>query len=673
MRKIIFLAIGLLIINNTYSQDFKFGKISEEDLNETIHSIDSSANAAVLYRNENIYFLYNESKGFVQTKEVHERIKIYNKEGYDWSTKKIILYDGGGGKSESVNSLKGATYNIEKGKVVKDRLKNDGIFEEDYNDYSKITTITMPNIQDGSIIEYSYKVISPFLDIDDVIFQYDIPINKFDFSISSPEYYVYNTTYNLKADYLPELKPSKKQSKISISGKTDYVNAGMRNDRSSSGGVLEYEDKILTANEEDIPSLKPEAYAGNINNYRSKLSFELKAILNQYGGIRESYSYNWEDVSKTIYNDSDFGNQLNKSNFFKEDIAPLVDGITNPYQKAIVLQEFIKSKIKWNGFYGYSAFNGVRKSYKEGEGNVADINLTLIAMLRSQGIEANPVLVSTKNNGIPLFPTRKGFNYVICMVENQDGYILLDASEVYSTANVLPTRILNWQGRVIKDNGSSSWVSLRPSNQSAESTFLNVKINDDFSVDGKIRKSITDQSALNYRTRYASMDSEEHIKNLEKGKGDIEITELEVTNARDISKPYQYSYSYTASGVVDDIGDNLYFSPLFFLTQDESPFKLEERKYPIDFVVPIQDKYTVNIMLPENYKVETMPESEIMEFKNGAATFSYVSKVNGKYLQFNIALDINTSLIDPLDYGVFKAFFENMIKKQNEQVVLTKA
>ena len=57
---------------------------------------------------------------------------------------------------------------------------------------------------------------------------------------------------------------------------------------------------------------------------------------------------------------------------------------------------------------------GTRKAYLEGEGNVADINLLLIAMLRSQGVDANPVLVSTRNNGIPLFPTRKGFNYVIC-------------------------------------------------------------------------------------------------------------------------------------------------------------------------------------------------------------------------------------------------------------------
>ena len=59
----------------------------------------------------------------------------------------------------------------------------------------------------------------------------------------------------------------------------------------------------------------------------------------------------------------------------------------------------------------------MRKAYKDKTGNVAEINLMLTAMLRYAGINANPVLVSTRSNGIALFPNRTAFNYVIAAVE----------------------------------------------------------------------------------------------------------------------------------------------------------------------------------------------------------------------------------------------------------------
>ena len=72
---------------------------------------------------------------------------------------------------------------------------------------------------------------------------------------------------------------------------------------------------------------------------------------------------------------------------------------------------FLKSKVKWNGFYGKYTDKGVRKAYKDRVGNVAEINLILTSMLRFAGLNANPVLVSSRGNGIPIFPTTNGFDY----------------------------------------------------------------------------------------------------------------------------------------------------------------------------------------------------------------------------------------------------------------------
>ena len=130
--------------------------------------------------------------------------------------------------------------------------------------------------------------------------------------------------------------------------------------------------------------------------------------------------------------------------------------------------QFVKRKVKWNGYKGLSLDKTLKRAYEEGSGNVAVINLMLTSILRKAGLRANPVLVSTRSNGIPFFPTRNGFNYLITAVSIGNETILLDASEFYSFPNLLPKRALNWRGRLIMKDGSSSWINLTSGASSKE-------------------------------------------------------------------------------------------------------------------------------------------------------------------------------------------------------------
>ncbi|MDO1499625.1 hypothetical protein Q2T40_05665 [Winogradskyella maritima] len=94
--------------------------------------------------------------------------------------------------------------------------------------------------------------------------------------------------------------------------------------------------------------------------------------------------------------------------------------------------------------------------------------------------------------------------------------------------------------------------------------------------------------ALRYRDRYTGVTSEDHIKQIEKDKGDLVISTLNFENSKDTSKPVMLTYEYNSSDAIDNIGGNLYFSPLVFLTMNESPFKLDKRDYPIDFIMPLK-------------------------------------------------------------------------------------
>ena len=112
---------------------------------------------------------------------------------------------------------------------------------------------------------------------------------------------------------------------------------------------------------------------------------------------------------------------------------------------------------------------------------------------------------------------------------------------------------------------------------------------------------------------------------------------------------------------------------MVFLAAKESPFKPETRLYPIDFGFPMKDRYIVNIDLPEGYKVESLPENAVFNLGEDTGSFRYLISQVGNKLQLSVELSINKSFIAAEEYGNLKKFYELLIAKENEKVVLSKA
>lgn len=661
----------LFLSINTFSQDYKFGKVSKEELLEKRNPNDSSAHATVLYQNQEIYYQFSQNDGFVKVNYVHKRIKIYDKEGYDWATQKVRLYDKSAANSENLKGLKAFTYHLDNDKIKKTKLQSESIFDEKVNEFWAIRKFTMPNINDGVVVEFEYEIHSPYISIDDVILQELIPIRKLDFELRIPEYFNFNKTINPKSTYYPEIVESE-YDRVENTYHRNRVttNRGTQSSTTEASG-WRFREKKYEIHESNIPALEQEPFVDNLRNYQAKIAWEYAFYKGPDGEIK-TYSTTWEKVVETIYNNDSFGGQLNKGAYFKEEIDAILEGVDDPIQKAALVFDFVKSKVKWNGFVSIYTNEGVKNAYKKGEGNVAEINLMLTAMLRYAGLTSNPVLVSTRDNGIPFLPTREGFNYVICAIEVQDSIILLDATHPYSTANILPEHVINWQGRIVREHGSSSWISLNSSVASKETVSLNMKVNDDLSIEGKVRGHLTNYLAYEFREKYNNLSPELQIQNFEKDKNGIEIVDLEMDGNKSLSEPITYSYQYQIDNMVEEIGGKLYITPLSFLAPEDNPFKVETRQYPIDIIFPRSEKYVVNMMLPNGYVVESLPSNLKVQFNNGESEFTYLAKENGDFIQFTMSLEMSKTLILPKDYREFKKFFELMIEKEIEKVVLKK-
>ena len=651
--------IILLLISTvtTKAQNFKFGKVSKEEVEEKQHPLEPEANAAVLYKSEEINFDFSTIEGFEQTRKVHERIKIYNKEGYDYATKKLKLYNENVSTRERVIGIKGYTYALKNGKVEKIKLRKENIFENENNEFWATKSFTMPSIEEGCVIEFEYILKTPFMSIDDVIVQYDIPINKIESRIAIPEYFNYNKYPNLKAKIQPELSETKKVRREQFDAKSQG---------------LEFDENIININMNNVASLKDEPYVDNLDNYRGKLALEY-AFYRAPNGKVTSYSTTWDKITKNINKSESFGEQIEKSSYYEEDLAKVLKETNSDDEKILAIFDLVKSKVKWNDFIGYKTNDGVKKAYKEGVGNVAEINLILVSMLKKAGIKANPVLISTRDNGVPLFPTRSGFNYVVCAVEKEQGLIYLDATQKNANINILPTRAINWLGRIVREDNTSDWVQLSPKKTSKEIISLNLDLNEDLTETGKLRKRLTDYYAFNYRDDNRGKAKESIIQDIENDNSGLIINEINHKDLDNTYKPITYDYDFTYEGAAEEIAGMIYLSPLAFLISEENPFVQEQRNYPIDFVAPLSSKYIVNINLPEGYVVDALPESASVKFNANAASFTYIAKQVGNKIQIMVDTEINQTLITPDQYLDFKKFYQFLKDKESEKIVLKKA
>lgn len=652
------------------AQDFKLGKVSIAELQEKAHPKDSSAVAAILFKKGEVRFEYSENEGFEMVTEVKTRIKIYKKEGYDWATQKVKYYIAANSK-ESVSFSDAVTYNLLDGKIEKTKLKSEGEFDENINKYWSQKKITMPNVKEGSVMEFQYTIHSPrFSSFRDWYFQNSIPVNYSEYITYTPEYFVYKP--NQKGFIFPKIAVEKNTKSISFTNKErkggDHIGATKT---TFSKEIIEYFETQTTYLSTNLPAMKDEAYVNNIDNYTSSISHEL-SMTKFPNTIAKIYSADWESVTKTIYNYDDFGLELNKTGYFEDDINKLLSGINIQNERIDAVFNYVKSNVKWNDYTGYSCNDGVKTAYKNKTGNVAEINLMLTAMLRYAGISANPVILSTRANGIALFPSTEAFNYVIAAVETQNGLILLDATDKYSLPNLLPFQDLNWFGRLIRKDGTSSEVDLMPKTTSNNTVMMSYAIDEKGGVSGKIRRQKTDYEALIFRTNNENIKEDNYLEKLENENEKIEISDYSRTNEKDIKLPILETLSFSGSNLTEIIGGKIYVNPMLFFASKQNPFKQEIREFPVDYGFPFSEKYMLNIQIPEGYKVETLPVSSAITMENNLGSFKFIVNSSENGIQISIIQQINSAIIPSEYYSVLKDFYQGMITKQNEKIVLVK-
>ena len=293
-------------------------------------------------------------------------------------------------------------------------------------------------------------------------------------------------------------------------------------------------------------------------------------------------------------------------------------------------------------------------------------------MLKLAGINVNPVILSTQSNGIALFPSRTAFNYVIAAADIDGKRIFLDATNKYTTLNILPLNTLNWTGRLIKKDGTSEEINLVPKTQSKKSINMQFLVDGSGKITGKTRIQKTDYEAYTFRKSNEGINKDNYLEKLENELNGIQISDYIVENNFESTKLITETFTFTTDNHCEIIGGKMYINSLLFFTQTKNPFVEEKRQYPIYFGYPTQEKYNISIEIPEGYAVESLPKPIKISTGENTGVFTFNILAQEKTIQIAITKEMSSAMVTARFYDVIKDYYKQMIDKQNEKIVLKK-
>lgn len=636
-----------------FGQDFEYLKPGQDELILTKTSLDSNASAVVLREFGTASVRIDDNYGNLYIDfEYHVRIKILNKNGFRHANI-VIPQRTYNDKEDLIQELKASTINYLDGQIVFTELDKKKIFREKKNKYITLTKFTMPNLADGSIIEYSYRLHSPSIfNFRSWEFQSDIPKLHSEYVAFIPALYNYNVS----------LRGAQKltSSNAEISRECLRI-AGNAIDCSKMTYIMK-----------NIPALIEEDYMTAASNFRSAINFELSDYM-MLNGAKKSITKEWKDIDYELISDKSFGTQIKRKDVFTPILPEILKNTTDQLSQAKAIYGFIKRSIKENGFIGLYSENTVKKALETHSGNTGDINLALIAALNAAAIDAEALILSTRANGLvsTVFPVISDFNYVVAKVNIAGKTYLLDASEPLMPFGLLPLHCINGQGRVIPLKKPSYWYDLKASQR--ETTRYN--LNAELGKDGKLRGSLTTYSigyaAYNKRRKITTAGSlDEFVEKLDESMPKIRILKHEINNLDSIENPLIERYEIEMPVFENINSDPLFFNPFFIERISRNPFNLNERTYPVDLGSETEVRVAITIKLPENYALAEQPKALNMSLADSGGRYLCNTALEENVLMFNQLIQFNKPIYDPAEYLSLKEFYSRIIQLQKTDIIL---
>lgn len=531
--------------------------------------------------------------------------------------------------------------------------------EEVRDDYERVK-FTLPKLEPGAVIEYRYD------------WESDNPLHipSWDFQHAHPTLY---SEYEVRI-------PGFLEFVTLTTGNQNYDTVEEEQTPSTFGPAIE-KSWVMTT----LPALREEPYMTTPDDYRSRIRLQAQAMRNpRTGVVVERFLTSWTALAKTQMEADNFGAGLGEEtggflqgeDVVRKKVEGLTGGADSDSAKMHEVYDYVQASIEWNGTVWRSRKKDFDEILTSKTGNSAEVNLLLVSMLQLAGVEAHPVMISTRDHGkvFPLYPFLDQFNAVIAAVQlpDRDEPVLLDATGRLCPPGLLPERDLNRRGWLVKTD-NPRWIEISPPSKTRRRVFVRGRLTADGSLDATVNVNEKGYPARETRRALEDGNAGAHLKDefldhLTSGS----ISDVTVTNRDTLRQPLLTDAKVTNESYARSAGDMLYVRLRVVPSVEENPFERKNRSFPVDIPHPQRTSYILKLRLPDGYEVKDVPETRRLKLPNGYGTFTRFVRVSGRQVMLRAGMELTASKIPPKAYGALRAFFTRVVSAQSEQLVLEK-
>lgn len=660
-RHFFFVFLGCLIMTHvsfhrSYAQEapLKWSEIPKADLEMTSYPADTNASALILCD-------YGEStidKDYNLIFSRHMRVKILTMKGYDWGNHAIVLYTKK--DNERIYDIEGATYSLDQHhETVKNELESKDIFEEKVDeDYTRYR-FALPSLKIGSVIEFRYKILTQnFWFIHDWWFQYSEPARWSEYRIHSPQIIGFMTVIKKNQPF---------EVKENVDEKCQYSTHS-----SLSIGNDELQCYRIRLAMKDVPALRDEPFTTTMNDYRSKVDVQFSGWASIRTGVHEVMN-DWKKLAGDLLKNDYFGDRIDDTRKVRNQTGAVISGLTTPAQKMAAIYHWVSSSVVWSGKKSLTAEHEVNDVLESKTGSSAEINFLLLSMLKSAGINGDPVILSTRDNGKiqDSYPIVSQFNYVLARITIDSQEYFLDATDPLRPMELLPANVLNVKGLVV-NNDSMKWVTLATPKRSIVASAASMIIHGDGSLSGNIDDAYSEYEGLFVRqSLQKKKDIEVAKEKFETEASGISIDSLAIDGKDSISQELRIHSSISSPNYALKNGDLIYFNPQVLHRVSENPLKTKERKFPLDYSYVRNITSIINITLPDSFNVLERVTNKSISLAGDAAVYTRRVEVDERKIQIVSKFEIRKSEIRAENYDDLREFYTRVVAAESEQFVLS--
>jgi hypothetical protein len=320
--------------------------------------------------------------------------------------------------------------------------------------------------------------------------------------------------------------------------------------------------------------------------------------------------------------------------------------------------------------------NNVADIWKRGYGNGIELTWLYLALVRAAGFEAYGVWASDRRHYFfnPKLedPSKLNANVVLVKLNGKDVYC--DPGAAFTPFGLLTWPETGVQGlRLDKDGGGWVRTTLPDSAVSHIERKANLKLSDMGDLEGKLTVTFTGLEALRRRVEERNDDAADRKKFLEDEVKDYvpAACEVELVNTPEWSSSSSSlvaEFKLKIPGWIAGAGRRALFPVGLFSSSEKHLFDHANRTHPVYFEFPSGKVDDVTVELPPGWQVSSLPIAQDQNAR--VITYTLNVESNKGVLRLKRKLAVDVLLLETKYYSALRNFFQAVRTGDEEQIVL---